>query len=256
MVKLFNSLIYRPILNLLVWIYQNLAFDHLGIAIIILTIIIRFILLPFFYKSSKDQALIRKIQPKVDKIKKKYKDDKEKQAQKLMELYKAYELNPFSGFLLLIIQLPIFIGLFQIFKNSELIIETFSNPTLFNIINLTETSMILVVIAAAVQYFQAKTSLGAQQNTKQKTNNPMGKFGKYMVYIGPVLSFIVLSQLPSALAVYWIISAIFSSIQHIIINKKISKIDFDKKVDLDDNDKEEDKKTVKEINKKNERDSE
>jgi len=116
--------------------------------------------------------------------------------------------------------------------------------------------MILVVIAAAVQYFQAKTSLGAQQNTKQKTNNPMGKFGKYMVYIGPVLSFIVLSQLPSALAVYWIISAIFSSIQHIIINKKISKIDFDKKVDLDDNDKEEDKKTVKEINKKNERDSE
>ena len=223
MVSLFNNLIFEPLLSLLVWIYNTLSFGDLGLAIIILTFFIRLILLPLFFKSSKDQTLVRKLQPEVDKIKQKHKKDKTEQGQALMELYKRHKVNPFSGFLLLIVQLPIFIALFRIFRDPDLIIQTFKNFTLLGMVNLTEVSITLVIIATAVQYFQGKISLGSvNKNQPQNKANPMAKISNSMIYIGPVLSFIILTRLPSALAVYWITSALCSVAQQIVINKKIS----------------------------------
>ncbi|KXB08622.1 hypothetical protein AKJ56_00735 [candidate division MSBL1 archaeon SCGC-AAA382N08] len=231
MVHLFNNYIFEPILSLLVWIYQNLSLGELGLAIIILTILIRVVLLPFFYKSSKDQALIRKLQPRVDEIKKKHKDNREQQGKELMALYKEHKLNPFSGFLLLLIQLPIFIALFKIFRDPELITQTFENISFLGIIDLTETSMPLVVAAAALQYLQAKTSMkvNKKNSTSSNKNNSLAKMGNSMVYIAPVLSFVVLTQLPSALALYWITSALFSTGQQLVINKKIAEVDISPK---------------------------
>jgi YidC/Oxa1 family membrane protein insertase len=184
------------------------------------------VLLPFFYKSSKDQALIRKIQPKINEIQKKYKEDKEKQGKELMNLYKEHKLNPFSGFLLLIIQLPIFFALFRIFRNPELITETFDHVTAFGLINLTEVVIPIVVVAAILQYFQGKISLAANKTSNnQQNNNPMAKMGNSMIYITPIISFVVLIQLPSALAVYWITSSLFSIGQQFVINKKIAEVD-------------------------------
>lgn len=226
MANLFNSFIFEPILQTLLWIYNTLAFNDLGFAIIILTIFIRFILFPFFYKSSKDQALIRKLQPQVDAIKENHKEDKEKQAEELMNLYKDHKLNPFSGFLLLIIQIPIFIGLFKIFKNPDIIIETFSNHTLFGMVDLVKTSIPLVIFASAIQYIQGKISLSTKSNDQKK--GKMAKFGKSMIYFMPFISFLILSQLPSALAVYWATSTIFSAGQNYLVNKKVADIDLDK----------------------------
>ncbi len=244
MAQLFNNFIFEPILSLLVWIYENLSFGDLGLAIIFLTIFIRFVLLPFFYKSSKDQALIRKLQPRVNEIKKKYKENREKQGRELMALYKEHKLNPLSGFLLLLIQLPIFIALFKIFRDPELITQTFNNVTFLGIINLTEVNMIFVVIATILQYFQGKISLSVgKKNKSAESNNPMAKMGNSMVYIAPVLSFVILAQLPSALALYWITSTLFSTGQQLVINKKIAEVDISKK-----------KETKKEQEDKNEKD--
>lgn len=236
----YTNYIYNPLFELLIFIYQNASFDSLGLAIIILTIVIRVVLLPLFYKSAKSQALMKKLKPKIDEIRDKYKEDKEKQAQKLMSLYKKYSFNPFSGFLVLIVQLPIFFALFRIFRNTELITETFSN-TLFLGVNLIETSIVLTFAVAILQYFQGKMTAG--KTSKSKGDSPLANFGSTFQYIAPAISFIVLIYLPSALALYWGMSTLFSLGQQHIINKKIDVEDVDideiKSDDNKDNDKEE-----------------
>lgn len=220
--NLFNTIFFEPIFGLLVFIYENVAFNNLGLSIIILTVIIRVVLLPFFYKGAKDQALVQRIQPHVEKIRKDHKDNKEKQVQALMALYKEHKLNPFSGLLILIIQLPIFIALFHIFRSSDLIIETFDNPLLFGLINLGEASVILAIAAAGLQYLQGKVALSKRVG---KTKDPLAGFGAIMVYFAPILSFVILISLPSALALYWVVSTIFSLGQQIVINKRLAYID-------------------------------
>src|SRR3990167_5608002 len=115
MKNLFHTLLYQPILEVLIFIYKAIAFRDLGIAIILLTVFIRFLLLPFFYRGAKDQTTIQKLQPLVKKIQQDHKDNKEKQTQALLELYRQHRINPFSSFLLLIIQLPILIALYRVF---------------------------------------------------------------------------------------------------------------------------------------------
>ena len=114
MIHLFNEFLYRPLLNLLFLIYNHTVAD-IGIAVIILTIVIRLVLLPIFYKSAKDQTIIQKITPRIKELQKIHKDDKEKQVSEIMKVYKEHKVNPFSGFLLLLIQLPILIALYRVF---------------------------------------------------------------------------------------------------------------------------------------------
>lgn len=224
---LFNNYILDPIFSVLIFIYQNIGFDSLGVSIIILTIAIRVVLFPLFYKSAKSQALMKKLKPKIDEIREKYKENKEKQAQKLMSLYKKYSFNPFSGFLVLLVQLPVFFALFQIFRDVDLITETFSQ-TVFLGVNLVEPNIILTFGVAILQYFQGKMTAG--KASKGKGSSPLASFGSTFQYIAPVISFVVLIYLPSALALYWGMSTLFSLGQQNIINKKME----DNEVDVDE----------------------
>src|SRR3989344_8243509 len=115
MSAIFNTILYKPLFNLLVFLYQYITFEDLGTAIILLTVIIRFILFPLFYKSFKNQTLMQKIQPEIQRIQHEHKENREKQAQALLELYKTHKVNPFSGFLMILVQIPILIVLYQLF---------------------------------------------------------------------------------------------------------------------------------------------
>lgn len=216
--NLFNTYIYAPILGALVFIYENIAFYDLGIAIIILTIVVRIVLFPIFYKSAKDQTLMQKIQPKIKELQEKYKEDKEAQAKALMALYKEHKLNPFSGFLLILLQLPVFIALFRIFSNG-LSGGVFDNIIFLGLIDLSEKSIVLAVLAAGLQYIQGKMTFVSQKGEK---NNPAASIGKIMVIVGPAITLAILFSLPSALGVYWVVSTIFSIGQQVFINKKIN----------------------------------
>jgi YidC/Oxa1 family membrane protein insertase len=111
----FHIILYQPLLNILIFFYNTIAFGDLGISIIFLTILIRLILFPIFQKSVRNQTILQKIQPKIKKIQEDHKHDKEKQAKELLSLYREHKVNPFSGFLFLLIQLPILIILYQLF---------------------------------------------------------------------------------------------------------------------------------------------
>lgn len=222
MISLFNTYVYDPILFVLTFIYQNIAFEDFGIAIIILTILVRIILFPIFYKSAKSQTLIQSLQPKIQEIQNKHKENKEEQAKALMSLYKEHKVNPFSGFFLLLLQLPVFFALFRIFSN-EVSNGSFGSHTLLGLVNLGEVSIVIAVLAGAAQYFQGKLALATQKNVAKDSKNPMASAGKMMIYVSPIITFVILFRLPGALGLYWLISTLFSVAQQVYINKKIQK---------------------------------
>lgn len=223
MVNIFNTFVYQPILDVLVFIYNNLAFHDLGFAIILLTILVRVVLFPIFHKSTRNQTQLQRLQPKIKKIQDEHKGNREAQATALLTLYKENKVNPFSGFLLLIVQLPIFIALFNVFSRG-LTADLFDNLTFLGLINLGEASVVLALIAAGTQYLQTKIALG---DTQKAGNEPTAKAqrttGKFMLVFGPVLTVAILSGLPSALGLYWTVSNIFSLAQQTFINSQLEK---------------------------------
>ncbi len=229
MIYLYNVIFYQPILNVLVFFYNTIALRDFGLAIILTTLLVRILLFPFFHKSSHQQMVMQRIQPKIKKIQETHKDDKEKQGQALMDLYKEHGVNPFSGFLLLIIQLPILIALYQIVQSSfgaDVLNQLYSfiatpgtiNSTFLGIINLSDKNLILVVGAAAAQYFQAKLAI---YQVKGEAPSQAQKIAKQMAIMGPLLTIFIFYNFPAAVGLYWLVSSVFSVFQQVIINKNL-----------------------------------
>ncbi|MDO8504649.1 MAG: YidC/Oxa1 family membrane protein insertase [Candidatus Liptonbacteria bacterium] len=228
----FNTFFYDPLLNLLVLLYKSVAFQDLGLAIIFLTVLIRIILFPLFQKSAKYQIVMQGLQPKVAQIQKQFKENKTKQTEALMALYKENKTNPFSGFVFLILQLPILIALYQIFLNilkPEVFTGLYrfiSAPEVFNtsflgLINLADPNIIVVGLAALGQYFQIKTSLPKDQDPA--TFTPQEKMNRRMAFIAPLLTLFIFYNLPAAVSLYWLTASIFSVVQQELIQKKLLK---------------------------------
>ncbi len=219
MSELFHVYIYGPILSVLVFLYQYLSFHDLGISIIELTVLIRLVLLPVFYKSTKDQTILQRLQPHIKKIQTDHKEDKERQAKELMALYREHRVNPFTGFLLLLIQLPVFIALFQIFTTG-ISSGAFQSGWFLGVLDLSGKSWALVIVAAALQFLQSKMML-AKKAPDAKGSDPAASVQKTMLFVGPLLTVIILGNLPAAIGLYWLVSNAFSLVQQVYINKKV-----------------------------------
>jgi len=223
--NIFDTYINQPLFYILYSIYNTIAFKDLGLAIIFLTILVRLILFPFFYKSAKNQTILQKIQPQLRAIQKKHKDDLTKQGLEMMEIYKKYKVNPFSSLFLILIQLPIFIGLFNLFSKQ---IYFFENHLAFGFFDLTKSNFYIVFLAALFQYFQIKLLLAINNKNKKssfKENNDIPDVSKIMTYIGPLITLMVFINLPAAVSLYWFTFSLFSFIQQLIINKELKKED-------------------------------
>ncbi len=221
-----SQFITSALLKVLIFIYQSISFHDLGIAIILLTILVRLVLLPFFYKSAKDQAVMQRIQPLILAIQKEHKNNKEKQAEALMELYKKHKINPFSSMFLLLLQLPIFWGLFNIFTN-QIKNTAFTGTTFLGLFDLSSKNFLIVFIAATLQYLQTRVAMGKQPPGKQ------AQMQNVVALVGPIITILIFSNLPSAIALYWLAFNIFSLIQQIFINKKLPTLE--KEVVIDNN---------------------
>ncbi|MEK9180484.1 MAG: YidC/Oxa1 family membrane protein insertase [Patescibacteria group bacterium] len=226
---LYNEILNRPLLNLLVFLYNTVAFEDLGLAIIILTIIVRLILYPLFHKGAKHQMVMQRLQPKVKKIQDEHKANKEKQAEAMLHLYREHNVNPFSGFFILLVQLPILIALYRIFLNTlkpeflDSLYPFVARPevihnTLFGLINLGESSILIVSLAALAQYFQGKLALWKKGEKPQTTQE---KMAHNMVFVGPIITVVIFFNFPAAVALYWAATSLFSVFQQIIINRQL-----------------------------------
>lgn len=233
MAYFFQTIFYRPILNVLVYFYGTIAFKDFGLAIILVTILIRLILYPLFHRSAKQQMMMQRIQPKVKKIQELHKNDKEKQAQALMELYKEHGVNPFSSIILLVIQLPIMIELYWVVRSglasgglsglySFVAQPGVINPVFIGLVNLAKPSIILILLAALAQYFQAKLAIYRDP----KNTAPLSqaeKMARQMVFIGPLVTIFIFYSLPAAVGLYWLVTSLFSILQQAIINRHFRK---------------------------------
>ena len=233
MIYFFQAIFYRPILNLLVFFYETIAFRDFGVAIILVTILLRLVLFPLFHKSSRQQMVMQRIQPKIKKIQELHKNDKEKQTKALMELYKEHGVNPFSSMLLLIVQLPVMIGLYYVVRSglasgnldglySFIAQPQGMNPLFLGLVNLAKPNAILIFLAAITQYFQARLAI-YRDPTSKAPPSPAEKMARQMSFIGPLITVFIFYNLPSAIGLYWFITSLFSIFQQILINKKFKK---------------------------------
>ncbi len=229
MFYIYDLILYRPLLNALIFLYNTIAFGDLGLAIIFLTILIRFVLFPIFHKSVRHQTVMQQLQPELKKIQELHKGNREKQTEAMMSLYKQYDVNPFSGFLLLLVQLPILIALYQIILKSLkpgflsglygfISAPTAINPNFLGLINLAERSIVVVALAALAQYFQGKLSL--PPSTKGAAADTAQKISRQMVFVTPVITLVIFYNLPAAISLYWLVASLFSIFQQLVVNRQ------------------------------------
>lgn len=240
---IYNEAIYRPLFNLMVWFYNIIPGHDIGAAIVLLTLFVRFLLYGMNSKSIKSQRQLQEIQPKIREVQQKYKEDKETQAKKLMELYQKNKINPLSGCLPLLIQLPILIALYQVFMNGfkdeslSLLYQNYVfnpghlNPVSLNFVDLSVPNAYLAFIAGMLQYYQTKMLMGKKKDKEESrekaADGEAPDFAKMMnqqmVYIMPVMTFVFALSFPSGLALYWAVTTAFAIIQQYLIIKKHSK---------------------------------
>ena len=228
---LFNLLINQPLFNALVFLYEYVAFEDLGVAIILLTLVVRLILYPLSAKAFRNQAVMQRLQPEIQKIQHDHKDNKEKQAQAMMDLYKKHDVNPISGILMLFLQLPVLIAIYQVFLQGfspeifSHLYEFISQPehlnkTLLGLLDLEKRSILMVSLAAIFQYLQGRLSLPEIKPNQELS--PPERIGRQMVYFAPFLTIMVLFNLPGAIGLYWLITSVFSVLQQLYINKTLN----------------------------------
>ena len=252
MIEFFYTILYEPLLNGLMFLYKEIPGADMGIAIIILTIIIKIILFWPTLSSIKSQKNLQEIQPQLNEIKKKYANNKEEQSKQLMAFYKQNKVNPFSSCLPLLIQLPILWALYRVFWNglqldpetsflatdqvarlygylrdyfAALTIDT----TFLGFVDLAENkNIVLALMAGIAQFFQSW--LITKRKKKDEIPNVKGAkdeklasaMTKQMVYFMPIITVIFGYQFPAGLTLYWLVSTLFMIGQQLIFvrNKK------------------------------------
>jgi len=229
---IFNTFLYQPLLNIFVALYNLIPGHDVGIVIIVITILLRIALYPLTNKSLKAQKDLQELQPKLEEIKTKYKDDKQGQAQATMELYKNNKVNPFASCLPLIVQLVILIALYQVLRNmldpaydiASHLYSFVKNPGVINqisfgFLNLAEKSIVLAVLAGAAQFWQAKSMSTKRPPVASgvggKDEGMMVIMNKQMLYMMPVMTVFIGISLPAGLTLYWFWSTLLMALQQV-----------------------------------------
>lgn len=227
MASFFFTILYQPLYNLLVFLYTIAPWGGLGLAIIVMTILVKTLVLPLTYKSMKAQKELQEIQPKIAELKEKYKDDKETMAKELMSVYKVHNVNPFASCLPTIVQLFVFIALYKALEagihtiDASILYSFVSNPgTLspyFLGMDLGKISIPLAVLSAGCQYFQAKQMITRRPPATARGTSPAmdedmtAMMNKMMVYMLPIMMLVLgVTTLVGGVTLYIFVSTVFT----------------------------------------------
>jgi len=225
--------ILSPLENILKWLL--LAFFRLvhnyGIAIILLTLLVKIIFFPLTKKSSEATLRMQSVAPKIKELQEKYKDNRQKLNIEMAELYKKEGYNPLSGCLPMLLQIPIFFAMYNLFNNHfdlrgamfipgwipdlSLPESIYNFPAGFRLPILDWTALrLLPFIYLGSQLLYGKVT----QTPDQKANSQM----KMMLYVMPIVFFFILYNVPSGLLIYWIFSNLLTMVQQLAINKYLA----------------------------------
>ncbi len=217
---LWTSLFVKPLAFILIFFGKNIG--NYAVSLIILTLIIRLLAYPVTKKTAMQSELIKKAQPELDKLQKKYKNktDQEsmmKQQQEMMMIYKKYNINPLSGCLFSFLQLPLFIGFFEavqrtpaIFEDKFLSLQLGTTPSIGIFSSTWLAYAILVILIGATTYYSLR------MNSTANMTDPTMKMMPTMMTVMLIITGIFM---PSGLGIYWVTSNIFTIVQNIIVKR-------------------------------------
>lgn len=190
--------------------FAGLFGDNYGISIVITTLIIRLLLLPIMMKQIKSTKIMNKIQPELNKIREKYKDDKAKMNEEYMNKLKEHKANPFAGCLPLIVNMIVLIALYHAIMRDPAIAQT-----TFLTIPLGEPNVILPILAGIATFAQTKTAKQVATTPQAETQQKM------LTYLMPAFIIFIGLQLPAALALYWVVGNTFGLVQNLIVYRDV-----------------------------------
>jgi YidC/Oxa1 family membrane protein insertase len=240
---LYNTFVYKPLYNGLIYLMDLAPWMDAGIAIVVFTVIVKLILFPLSKKAVTTQIKMKKIEPELAEIKTKHKEDKQAYALKTMELYKANGINPFASIFLIFIQIPIVFAVYKIFLkgfssvDSSILYSFVAVPAeistwFLGLVDVGGKSLILAILAGVTSYIQIRYS--APIPPKKENSANMTKEERFrhdltrtmslqMRFMLPALAFIVSWTISAAIAIYWITSNIFTLAQELVIRKGIAR---------------------------------
>jgi len=236
---IWHTFFFDPVYNALVFFIDIVPGGDVGVAIILTVLLVKTILLPVSIKAAKTQKIMREIEPKIKELKETHKDDKQAQAQAMMEIYRNAGMNPFASIFLVFLQIPIIIALyFSVSKgggiplpaiNTDLLYSFVAEPlqltmTFLSTIDITEKSILLALGAGITQYIFVNLSMpklapkveGAEPNMK---DDFMRNMQTQMKYVMPVLITVVAYSISAAIALYFLVSNLTSIAQEFYIRK-------------------------------------
>jgi len=223
---IWNELV-RFFFNILIFLYNNLG-QSMGLAIIALTVLVRLILWPSQGKALRAQKELNALQPELKQLQEKHKGDQAKQAKAMMDFYKERKVSPFSSCLPLLIQFPLIIALYQVFRvgmNQEsltMLYPFIHRPDSINTIflgyfNLAQPEKyVLPILTGASQFIQSRM---AMPKSLGQADNAQMAISKQMIYFLPIMTVVIAMSLPSALPLYWFVTTLLAILQQYLINK-------------------------------------
>lgn len=232
----FNAVFYNPIYNALVALVAAVPGSDVGVAVILLTIVIRLVLLPFSLSAARTQLAMKNLEPKLKELKEKHKGDKEKEALETLALYREEKVNPFASILTVFIQIPVLLALYWVFLYEPLsavntarlygftpVPRTVSFEFL-GLILITGKSLVLALLAGLTQFLQAHMALSGTM--KPSTSGGMqGDFQKVMgmqlKYVFPFIIGVISYTSSSAIALYFITTNLAGAVQEWHVRRSV-----------------------------------
>jgi YidC/Oxa1 family membrane protein insertase len=238
-IQLFRAIITKPFLNFLILVASILPDHSLGIAIIFLTLLVKILLYIPTKHALEGQKKMQLLQPKLEAVKRQYKDSPERMQQETMKLWKEHKVNPLQSCLPILIQFPVLIGLLYVIRDDAVLALsrdfiypvyqhlTWTFNTNFLWIDLTKPNIwIFPALLVALQFIQIKLSLmiadkkKAKQIEKAEEKTGMEMQQKIMLYVFPLMIGYFAIKFPAAVSLYWGVSTLFAIGQQILVNKE------------------------------------
>ena len=251
----FNTFFYEPLYNGLIFLVSVIPGADIGIAVVLLTLIVKGALFPFTHKGIQTQSKLRTLEPDIKDLKEKHSKDKQEQARQVMELYRKHGVSPFSGCLTVLVQLPVIFALYWVFwkglsfdpalLNELPYIPGHINTALLNhdilysfvhmpefvkthflgFIDMTGKSILLALLAGVSQYFQIKLSMPdvgklSLKSTGSLKDDLVQSMKFQMRYILPIFVSVFAYTISAAVALYWVTSNAFSIVQELLVKRK------------------------------------
>ncbi len=204
---IWNNFIYS-ISDALDWFAAHL-WGQYGLAILVVTVIIRLCILPLNIKQYKSMKKMQELQPEMNKLKEKHKDDPKKQQEEMMKLFQENQVNPLGGCFPLIIQMPFIYALYMAISPQTLYnAQVGAHKFLWTTLGQPDPFYVLAILAALTTAIQQLMMMA--QNTNQQSQVQM----RIMLVVFPVMIFVMSMNFPAALPLYWVYTNLFTIIQN------------------------------------------